>query len=86
MDIYQSHAKWTFAKWTFTKKLNIQENGLLPRQDMYFLRLKKVIPGPRIPNVWHPLSEPYILRRDDQLDTMFFGHFKYAARHFMTSK
>ena len=32
------------------------------------------------------LWEPYILRRVDQLDTMFFGHFKYAARHFMTSK
>ena len=29
---------------------------------------------------------PYILRRVDQLDKMFFGHFKYAARHFMTSK
>ena len=27
-----------------------------------------------------------ILRRVDQLDTMVFGHFKYAARHFMTSK
>ena len=32
------------------------------------------------------LWEPYILRRVDQLDTMVFGHFKYAARHFMTSK
>ena len=32
------------------------------------------------------LWEPYILRRVDQLGTMAFGHFKYAARHFMTSK
>ena len=32
------------------------------------------------------LWEPYILRRVHQLDKMFFGHFKYAARHFMTSK
>ena len=37
-------------------------------------------------NIDTPLWEPYILRRVDQLDTMVFGHFKYAARHFMTSK
>ena len=37
-------------------------------------------------NTGAALWEPYLVGRVDQLDTMFFGHFKYAVRHFMTSK
>ena len=63
------------AIWTIWRPQRSTFNErLLNRSCLYYWK--------GYPALW----EPYILRRVDQLDTMVFGHFKYAARHFMTSK